>query len=59
MSLMIRSCSGGSVARLADRRVSDRRDPPFAPPDGSPMRAHFQVIHIESALTSSAVTSGW
>ncbi len=33
--------------------------PPFAPPKGMFMRAHFQVIHIASALTSSSVTSGW
>jgi hypothetical protein len=33
--------------------------PPFAPPNGIPMSAHFQVIHIASAFTSSRVTSGW
>src|SRR5712691_595666 len=33
--------------------------PPFAPPKGIPASAHFHVIHIASALTSSSVTSGW
>ena len=33
--------------------------PPFAPPNGMFISAHFHVIHIESALTSSSVTSGW
>jgi hypothetical protein len=33
--------------------------PPFAPPYGMFTQAHFQVIHIDSALTSSSVTSGW
>ncbi len=33
--------------------------PPLAPPNGMPASAHFQVIHIASALTSSSVTSGW
>jgi len=33
--------------------------PPFAPPNGMFESAHFHVIHIASALTSSSVTSGW
>src|SRR6266704_1352985 len=33
--------------------------PPLAPPKGMPATAHFQVIHIESAFTSSMVTLGW
>jgi hypothetical protein len=33
--------------------------PPLAPPKGRPVRAHFQVIYIASARTSSRVTSGW
>jgi hypothetical protein len=33
--------------------------PPLAPPKGIPISAHFQVIHIASAFTSSTVTSGW
>ena len=33
--------------------------PPFAPPNGRPISAHFHVIHIASALTSSCVTAGW
>ena len=33
--------------------------PPFAPPNGSPISAHFQVIHIDRAFTSSRVSPGW
>ena len=33
--------------------------PPLAPPNGMLTTAHFQVIHIASALTSSSVTPGW
>jgi hypothetical protein len=33
--------------------------PPLAPPKGIPINAHFHVIHIASALTSSSVTAGW
>ena len=33
--------------------------PPFAPPNGMFISAHFQVIHIESALTSESETPGW
>ena len=42
-----------------DIRCGSHTTPPFAPPYGSPTTAHFQVIHIASALTSSSVTSGW
>ena len=33
--------------------------PPLAPPYGMLTQAHFQVIHIASARTSSSVTSWW
>ena len=33
--------------------------PPLAPPYGMFTQAHFQVIHIASARTSSRVTSWW
>ena len=33
--------------------------PPLPPPYGMPTTAHFQVIHIARALTSSRVTSWW
>jgi len=33
--------------------------PPFAPPKGRLMSAHFQVIHMASDFTSSSVTAGW
>ena len=32
--------------------------PPLPPPKGTLTIAHFHVIHIESAFTSSIVTSG-
>ena len=55
---------------VVNRRVSRSRSPaespfgshttpPFAPPNGSAMSAHFQVIHIASAFTSSRVSPGW
>jgi hypothetical protein len=33
--------------------------PPFAPPNGTSTSAHFQVIHIASARTSSMSVLGW
>ncbi len=33
--------------------------PPLAPPNGMSITAHFHVIQVASARTSSAVTSGW
>ena len=33
--------------------------PPLAPPNGMLTTAHFQVIHIARAFTSSSVTPGW
>jgi hypothetical protein len=32
--------------------------PPFAPPYGSPVSAHFQLIHMASAATSPKATPG-
>ncbi len=43
----------------AERIFGSHTTPPFAPPKGSPISAHFQVIHIASALTSSRVRPGW
>ena len=61
ISLMI------SLVKRRVRRSSSPREsffgstttPPLAPPKGSPISAHFQVIHMARALTSSRVTSGW
>ena len=50
------------VMRSSSKRESffgSQTTPPFAPPNGIPISAHFHVIHIDSALTSSRVTSGW
>ncbi len=33
--------------------------PPFAPPNGTLTRAHFQVIHMARARTSSMSVRGW
>ena len=33
--------------------------PPLAPPNGTSTSAHFQVIHIASARTSSRSVCGW
>ena len=56
-----------SVVKRRVRRSSSRMlscfgstmTPPLAPPYGMFTQAHFQVIHIASARTSSRVTSGW
>ena len=66
------SCAGpirGRIA-LAYRRVSRsisicdislglQVTPPFPPPKGMFTTAHFHVIHVASAFTSSSVTLGW
>ncbi len=44
---------------LVDMAFGLQTTPPLAPPKGSPMRAHFQVIHMASAFVSSIVTCGW
>ena len=43
----------------SDMCFGSQTTPPFAPPNGMPMRAHFHVIHMASDFTSSSVTSGW
>jgi hypothetical protein len=65
------SCDGPMIGMISDvyRRVTrcsspreywrgSNRTPPFAPPYGTSTRAHFHVIHIARARTSSSVTSG-
>ena len=55
------SAANRRVIRSSSRRLSARGStitPPFAPPYGSPATAHFHVIHIESARTSSSETFG-
>ena len=55
---------------VANRRVSasislgliargSQATPPFAPPNGTSTSAHFQVIHMASARTSSRSAEGW
>jgi len=61
ISLMI-SVVNRRVIRSSSPRDSSfglQTTPPFAPPNGIPASAHFHVIHIARALTSSRVTSGW
>ncbi len=43
----------------SESRFGSHATPPLAPPYGRFMTAHFQVIHMASARTSSSVTSGW
>jgi hypothetical protein len=40
-------------------RLGSQITPPFPPPKGMSTTAHFQLIHIESAITSSRLTFGW
>src|SRR5437867_12086282 len=42
-----------------DRSFGLTVTPPFAPPNGMPATAHFHVIHIDNAFTSSIVTLEW
>ena len=44
---------------LIDSFFGSTITPPLPPPYGMPTTAHFQVIHIARALTSSRVTSWW
>ena len=66
------SRSGPMISSISvvNRRVSassSRRDsllgstttPPLPPPYGMPTTAHFQVIHMARAFTSSSVTPWW
>jgi hypothetical protein len=50
---VIRSSSPG------DRLFGSQLTPPFAPPNGRLISAHFQVINIANALIWSSVTCGW
>ena len=44
---------------LTDSSRGSTVTPPFAPPNGTSTRAHFQVIHMASARTSSRSVLGW
>lgn len=41
-----------------DMDLGSQTTPPLPPPKGTFTTAHFQVIHMASAMTSSMVTSG-
>lgn len=56
-SLAYRRVSRSSSCR--DSTCGSTATPPLAPPYGMPMSAHFHVIHIASALTSSRSVDGW
>src|SRR5439155_11633512 len=43
----------------SERSRGSTTTPPFAPPNGMPTTAHFHVIHLANALTSSMETFGW
>ncbi len=49
------------IAWSSDRssRSAGQLMPPFAPPNGTPTTAVFQVMSEASARTSSMSTSGW
>jgi hypothetical protein len=52
-------CSAGQPLVLGERASSIDRDALPAPPKGMFTTAHFEVIHIAGALTSSIVTPRW
>ncbi len=39
--------------------LGSQMTPPLAPPNGTSITAHFQVIQVASAFTSDADTEGW
>ena len=51
--------TGDPLELVAGQRRGSTATPPLAPPYGMPMSAHFQVIHIASARTSSRSVAGW
>ncbi len=56
------SAANRRVIRSSSRWLSvlgSTATPPFAPPYGRFVSAHFHVIHIASALTSSMSVAGW
>ena len=57
ISLAYRRVTRSSSLRLSIR--GSTATPPFAPPYGMPISAHFHVIHMASARTSSMSVSGW
>ena len=61
ISLMISEVNRRVMRSSSPRDIvfGSHTTPPFAPPNGRPISAHFHVIHIASAFTSSSVTSGW
>ncbi len=61
ISLMISEVKRRVMRSSSGRDIDfgSQATPPFAPPNGSPISAHFHVIHIASDFTSSSVTSGW
>ena len=67
---MSRSGPMSTLISVVNRRVSasssfmesflgSTMTPPLPPPYGMPTTAHFQVIHIARAFTSSIETSWW
>ena len=48
-----------SSSSFSDSFLGSTITPPLPPPYGMPTTAHFQVIHIARALTSSRQTSWW
>jgi len=60
--MMLISVANRRVSPSSSRRESffgSTMTPPLPPPYGMPTTAHFQVIHIARALTSSSETSWW
>ena len=56
------SAANRRVSRSSSRWLSSEGStatPPLAPPYGRLVSAHFHVIHMASALTSSRSVSGW
>jgi hypothetical protein len=61
MTLSILSMNERVISSTSSRSSSEPGAliPPFAPPNGTPAIAVFQVIRAARARTSSRSTSGW
>ena len=58
-SISVKNRRVRASSSFIDSFLGSTMTPPLPPPYGMPTTAHFQVIHIARALTSSRLTSWW
>jgi hypothetical protein len=59
ISISVKKRRVSASSSFIDSFFGSTMTPPLPPPYGMPTTAHFQVIHIARALTSSSETSWW